>query len=89
MKTIYRYEIPFPSDVTTVTMPKDAEIIHMQWWKNSLSIWAIVQDPEYGLEERYFVIYGTGHDMSDENEKFIGSFPYGSELIFHVFEKLN
>jgi hypothetical protein len=78
----------------TIKMPKGAEILSIQTDQknNHPTIWALV-NPEAELEERYFELFGTGHevycDMGIER-KYIGTYQYQrGEFVGHIFERIN
>jgi len=72
-------------------MPKDAEILTIQTQRDKPYIWALV-NPENEKELRHFEIYGTGHDINDEegiNRKYINTFQlYNGSYVFHLFERI-
>lgn len=97
MKTIWKFSTLIDGqfhEKFTILMPKSAEILCVQTDQknNHPTIWALV-DPEAEEEERYFELYGTGHeihlDMGVER-KYIGSYQYQrGEFVGHIFERLN
>lgn len=89
-KKVFKYELE-TNDFQEFKMPKDSEILSIQTQKNTPCIWALV-DPEEKLEQRFFRIYGTGHDINYDmgiSMKYIGTYQlFDGSLIFHVFEVL-
>ncbi len=85
MKTIYKYKItPY---VEEYDLPLNAEILTVQVQIEDVCIWAIVDSEETIRQCRRIKIYGTGHEMTDEKHKYIGTFQMnGGVGIFHVFE---
>ena len=90
MKTIFKYNISI-NDCQTIEMPKDAEILKTGVQNGKMVLWALV-NPEYGKEQRWFRLIGTGHKITDEisnNMHYIGTFLlYGDSMVFHLFEML-
>lgn len=77
-------------DYQTLEMPIDSKILCVQMQGLSLQLWAIC-DEEALKEERYFVIYGTGNPLSDNNwaENYIGTVQDSNgSLVWHVFETI-
>lgn len=89
-KTIWKFEIK--TDKGNIEMPKDAEILSIQEQNNKPCIWALV-NPDNETEERYFELFGTGHDVPcgmGIERNFIGTFQLsGGVFVFHVFERIN
>lgn len=73
-------------------MPKGATILCAREQGNDVCVWAEVDPWQTMKELRYFDIYGTGHDISDEGvppRKYIGTAHLmNGRLIFHVFERV-
>lgn len=89
MKTIYKYEIS--PDKVSIEMPKGAEILSLHVQNNKPCIWCLVETKNE-LEERYFDVFGTGHEIYGDmgvDRKFIGTFLMNNDsLVFHLFERL-
>ena len=87
MKTIWKFKIEITDGIIRVNLPKGSEILSFQCQHDVPTIWALC-DPEEENEEREFCIYGTGHNISDiENKRFIGTAQqFGGGLIWHLFE---
>ncbi len=85
MKRIYKYLLEV-TDVQKVAMPKGAAVLTVQVQNEHPCIWAEV-DPEAPTIKRRFVIYGTGHPMSDDKAyRHVGSFQlHGGRLVFHLY----
>lgn len=89
MKTIWKYEISLPRMSGNINMPRGAQVLTIQMQGKIPCIWALV-DSENGLEERWFEIYGTGHEILHPRDrlKYINTFQVrGGEFIFHLFER--
>lgn len=89
-KTIFKY--PFKvQDKITIVLPKDAEILTVQTQRDNPCIWALV-DPNNKTEERYFEIFGTGHEVYEDmgiERRYINTFQMQSGLVWHLFERIN
>lgn len=87
MKTIYKY-ILNPETVQSVIMPQDAKILSVQVQHGQICIWAVGKASGVN-ERRIFHVYGTGHELPDDELSFIGTVQlHGGALVFHVFEAL-
>lgn len=78
-------------DGAPIKMPKGAEILTVQSQGEQACVWALV-DPNNEMEERYFEVYGTGHNIHYDmgiNRKYINTFQLkGGSLVFHLFERV-
>jgi len=86
MKTIWKYNI---QPVTTLLLPEDAEFLSVQLQGEDACIWFLVNDQKPKVR-RVFHAYGTGHIVSDNPGKFLGTVQFnGGSLVFHIFEEDN
>lgn len=86
MKTIWKYPIRVGDSV--ITMPTGAKFLDVQMQNAEPQAWFLV-DTEQGLETRNFTIYGTGHQIDDRRQVYLGTFQLrGGILVFHLFEVL-
>jgi hypothetical protein len=85
MITIFKY--PLTAVQQTISMPKDAVILHIELQLDRPCIWAKV-NTDLAPTLRKFVLVGTGHDMSkiDAQALYIGTFQTQQNFVFHVFE---
>lgn len=86
-KTIWKIHLK-QTGASMVEMPKGAQVLSVGWdGGHLLSLWAKVL-PEQEVEERQFVVLGTGWPIDEKRElKFIGTVSQaGNTLICHVFE---
>jgi len=90
MRTIFKYQLKV-DDEQSVLMPKDAEILCVKEVKGDVFIYAYV-DKNAIKEERFFIIYGTGHEIENDmwsNKKYIGTFVMlNDNFVGHLFENL-
>lgn len=86
-KTIWKYTLQ-PSSLI-LEIPEGSEILSVESQNNKICIWFLV-DPSADSVEREFIVYGTGHAISDaEHKKYIGSAQLeNGMLVFHVFENI-
>ncbi len=79
----------YPLDLTSpniMGMPVGAEILTVQIQRGDICLWAKV-DPDAELEDRQFVVYGTGHTIKAGNDSYIGTVQMAhGALVWHVFE---
>ncbi len=87
MITIWKFPIEV-TDIQTIEMPVKAQILTVQVQHNRPFLWAMVNS-YYPIESRKIRIFGTGHDLSQEDaSKYIGTFQVdGGNLVFHVFDQ--
>lgn len=87
MLTVYKYPLTPGNAYDSIAMPKGAKILRAEFQNKIITLWAMV-DTEQPEERRYFVIFGTGHDMGEYHEKMLIyiSTVFISEFVFHVFE---
>ena len=85
MKTIWKFPLEV-TDNNVIKMPKGAQILSVQVQHNIPCLWAAV-DPEAELETRTIFTVGTGHPISLDAGRFIGTYQlnYG-RFMGHVFE---
>ena len=89
MKRIYKYYIAI-TDEQEVVLPVGAKILSVgraaDNARNSLSIWAIVDDAEMDTKTRCVLVHGTGHPANDVGDAydFLGTV-IDDMLVWHVF----
>jgi hypothetical protein len=85
MHTIHKFQLVV-TDRQTIKMPAGAEILCIQVQYTTPCIWARV-NTDCQPEQREFLIYGTGHEHTEETGRYIGTFQlHGGGLVFHLFE---
>ena len=86
MKNIHKYRLDI-CDVQLIEIPYGGKILDVQIQHNNLQLWALV-NPSLSLQKRQIVIYGTGHNvLNDEHLNYISTFQiHNGKLVFHVFE---
>jgi hypothetical protein len=87
MKTIYKYTLDKDHN-TILTMPKGAVVLTVDIQNEEICIWAKV-DTNVETEERHFKMYGTGHEVLDNDTdlSYVGTVQLMSgQLIFHIYE---
>ena len=87
MRTIYKYPVRTVNSFT-VPMPIGAQILAVQLQVGVPQMWAQVDDEE-ALEDRHFVVRGTGHPFDGREGRYVGTYqsPTGA-FVFHLFEGL-
>jgi hypothetical protein len=91
VKVVYKYPLDM-SERTTIEMPYDAQIVHVERQGRAYCLWA-----EHGTEpgtdkvsvmkKCTFGIFGTGHEIPD-SAVHIGSIQDGP-FVFHIYEVLS
>ena len=85
MKVVYKYKIPI-QDYISLSLPVNAKIIKFDSQNNDPYIWVLVT-LEKELEERKFRLAGTGHDIRENNLKYIDTtIMHDGQLVWHLFE---
>ena len=85
---IYKYQLEI-TDRQYVTMPVGAEILSVQTQFDKPTIWALI-DKDEELEERHFRIIGTGHNFTEFEKIYIGTFQTNEgQFVGHLFEITN
>ena len=87
---VWKYPLPKPDsgDIMRIEMPAGAEILTCQMQNDKPCIWVRV-NPNAPKETRKLRIAGTGHEIEEENLRYISSFQMNNDvLIFHIFEVL-
>jgi len=85
---IYKYNLKI-TDEQAIRLPVGSVILSVANQYENLRLWALVDEKSPVLEDRHIEIYGTGHEMREDDFKrrFIGTVilhPY----VWHVFEKV-
>lgn len=86
MKTIWKYPIKV-TDAQTVLLPPRAEILCVGLdVTGEPSIWVRTERLPADVERTLYVV-GTGHDLPDGDNRYVGSFKSASGLfMWHVWE---
>jgi len=86
--TIYKYALDSCAFQSTIQMPKETKILHVDSQHDDICLWAEV-DPTVELEDRIFKIFGIGWEIPARNRKYLGTAKISDDrFIFHVYEKL-
>lgn len=91
MKTIYKYPLELV-DEQTIALPKGAHILSVQWIRDSICVYALVDLDVKECEARQFVIIATGQPIAPNTTPvvhcFLGTVCIPDHLlVFHIFEK--
>lgn len=82
--TIWKF--PFRiDDVVEIEMPEISHILHVECHKGTPCIWAVVNPNDANVIRR-FRLLGTGHPVSDELGRYIGTFQ-DRAFVWHMFEE--
>lgn len=86
MRTIYKYDLSTSSH-QVLRIPEGYEVLSVQYQRNSLVLWCLVEDtaPCQGVEIR---VFGTGHGMADylSAKNYIGTVQEpGTPWVWHIF----
>jgi hypothetical protein len=81
MKTIYKYTLDEP-----VHIPKGSTVVQVGIQDGLYCIWAVV-DTDAPLEERHFVVVGTGRELTT-NMVHVGTV-FEDPFVWHIMELKN
>lgn len=83
MKAVWKFTLhPYARNM----MPVGAKPLSVHAQGSDICMWALV-DTEAELEDRQFVIVGTGHEVHDHAGEFVGTALLADgRLVLHVFE---
>lgn len=85
-RRIYKYPIQLDS-VTTLELPKGAEVLHVDIQRDQICLWAEVPiDCLLPLRDRSFLVLGTGMDVPVGATHVGSALLAGGSLVWHVYE---
>lgn len=84
MNTIWKYILEL-KDIQDVKMPFGANVLNAQLQDGKITLWAKVQSFN-SPEPRRFIINGTGHELNDEGDIYIGTVQQ-LPFVWHIFER--
>src|SRR5688500_9337837 len=85
MDTIYKYLLA--SSDGRLELPEGAVPLHVAAQDDALWSWARVNDEVTVMQERRFIVVGTGRPIPSSDALYVGSgFKEGDNLVWHVFE---
>jgi hypothetical protein len=91
MITVHKYPLTMGTDIQTVELPFNAEILHIAYQHGLLQLWAKININEY-TEKRTILMVGTGMEISDyhnPNDHYINTiFIENGTFVFHFFERM-
>jgi len=86
METIYKYPLNNTSGKYDFMLPADAEVLLVKAQRNVPCIW-VKLDTDKPMVSRKFRLYGTGHEIEENNLFHHGSFfMQEGRFVFHLFE---
>jgi hypothetical protein len=99
MRVIHRYPIMKTQNVTSLAMPRDAEILTFAAKNNEPSIWVVVET-DNEPEERRFLLVWTGREPPPKPAQYVGTVqtfeeagpagyghpPEQQVVVWHLFE---
>lgn len=85
MRKIYKYDLAFSHNMVTTIKAPIEQILDIQWQPHlGPMMWAIVDDEKEDIEIDLICI-GTGLDIPEEVEKYIGTIQTPSGYVWHYF----
>jgi hypothetical protein len=91
MMAVWKYPIAWPpaDDRFSIVLPPLTQVLAIQVQHGIPCVWALVDPTRHPVDERWFRIAGTGHEIADRivGQGYIGTFQLlGGSLVLHVFE---
>ncbi len=87
MKVIYKYEITALDPIKTFKWPRFSKVVHVgTQTAGTMQIWLEIRQPDETLEERTFVVYGTGHYVTD-GDVYVGTV-LDAPFVWHLYERM-
>jgi DNA-directed RNA polymerase subunit RPC12/RpoP len=84
-RKIFKYSLPIDDEIE-IAMPEGSEIVAVQIQDGTPCLWAIV-DTDAPLTTHRLCIRETGHIFKGNEGKYIGTFHYANDFVFHLFEE--
>ena len=85
MKKIFKWVLQ-AEDRQVLQMPAGATLLSLQVQKEQVCLWALC-DPEAELEDRVFIVHGTGFQTPEDPGTYVGTaLLYDGGLVLHFFE---
>ena len=84
MERIWKYPLEI-EDRHDYVMPAKSEILHVGEQNEKLYVW-IRSIEDAPRTKRRIVIYGTGHQIHNDNEKYVGTVIMSYGLVWHVYD---
>lgn len=86
MKTVWKYELDLVDEAQNRPMPRGASVLAVAVQTERLCMWVEVNSG-YTLEDRWFVVEGTGHPLLDDADYIGSALMHGGALVWHVYEQ--
>ncbi len=84
MITVHKFILE-PANRQPVKMNRGAKLLHVHFQRGELCLWAQV-DTLKPLEDFSIHVYGTGHELRDDDLVYIGTAHHPDmPLVFHVY----
>ena len=83
MRTIYKYDLMI--GYNSLYLADGYKVVHVAEQCGSLTMW-VEQTIGNSSSYRTFNVYGTGHQIPDDNAVHVGTTLMSSGLVWHVYE---
>ena len=84
MRKIYKYRLPEAPGVVTTINEKIIEVLSVQYQNSIPTIWVIV-DPDDTSVAAEIMSFGTGWELPNGAEKYVGSLQDPEGYVWHYF----
>ena len=86
MKKIYKFQLNMGTSFVTLLIGAKILTTHMK--QGLVCLWVELDPEVIGSKVRTFDMYGTGHEMPNNNGEYIGTIYTDGGLVFHVYERI-
>jgi len=87
-KTIWKYKLGQPKDVTEVSMPVGADILHVGMQDDEPCLWVLVDQDMASVSTRKIACFGTGNPCNEAHPfNYLGTIVgHRDVFVWHYFE---
>ena len=84
MKAIYKYELPIAPGFVSIINEKIIKILKVDYQNGLPMVWAMVDTEDIGVESR-IMSFGTGWELPNGVEEYVGSLQDSEGYVWHYF----
>lgn len=88
MLKIFKYELQIV-DRQEISIPSPKRLLHVGEQDEKLFVWSIVTPDIFVIYPTILRIFGTGHQIENEDITFIGTVQMSNGLVWHIFTEDN
>jgi hypothetical protein len=83
-RQIWKYNVQVSDEAQVRTIPRGGKIVHVDLQNGVPTFWVDIPDVDGPLEQRVFVVRGTGHWV-ERSVEYVGTIP-DAPFVWHLFE---